>query len=1081
LPSGFLFWSYWFISALNLLFWHIELNQLKMKQLGTFLFTLCLVLGVQAQQLDMTLFEGIHPRSIGPAGMSGRVTAIDVNLSNPEEMYVGTASGGLWKTEGGGVAWTPIFDSLEVASIGAVAINQQNPDVIWVGTGEGNPRNSQTSGGGIYRSLDGGRSWERMGLEKTRNIHRIIIHRDNPDIIYVGAIGYAWGDSEHRGVYRTKDGGKNWEKILYLSERTGAADFDVDPSNPNKLFVNMWEYRRWPWFFKSGGPNSGLYVTLDGGDTWTKRIHKDGLPKGDIGKVGIAIAPSNPDVVYALVESKKNALYRSDDGGFKWQKVADKNIGDRPFYYADIAVDPTNENRVYNVFSNVTVSEDGGKTFKTLLGWDNIHGDHHYWWIHPEDPNFMIDGNDGGMAITRDRGKSWRFVENLPLAQFYHIQVDDAIPYNVYGGMQDNGTWRGPSQAWQAGGITNAMWDEIGFGDGFDVVISPEPGYAFVMWQGGNLLRVNYETGAQQWIKPQPPRDSDTPLRFNWNAGIAQDPFDEYAIYYGSQFLHHSIDQGNSWSIMSPDLTTNDPEKQRQKESGGLTFDVTGAENHCTILSIAPSPADRDVIWVGTDDGNIQLTKDGGKTWSNVGANLRGVERGSWVAQLHASPTNAKEVVAVINDYRRDNWAPYLMRTRDYGKTWTNMVSDKKVDGYCLSWVQDSIATNLQFLGTEYGLYVTIDDGKNWTKWTSGYPTVSTIDMKIHPREHDLVIGTFGRSAYILDDIRPLRQLAQTKAATLDSALVVFPIPDAHQVSYRSYAGTRFTGNAYYAGEDRPYGALLSFYVKDIQKKDKEGNVMKSDTATIEIWQDNDRIRRFKTKVTKGMNRTAWGLEKDGIRMPTQPKPKEKDAVAPGGRSVLPGTYEVRVLYGDQQAARTVNVIPDKRINIDQVGVQNFYKNWDNFNKSVRFVTLAMDHLREAKALSKSISSMVQQQVTDEETLKMVKDTSAHFTKTIDSLMALVTPGPEVQGIYRDPALLENRISDAMMFFNPAFGTPNPAFHEASSNQMEAVRAVERELDTFLDTVDDFFQKDWKTYEAIIDKLELDITKPIRE
>ncbi|MEN0003054.1 MAG: hypothetical protein AAF798_02880, partial [Bacteroidota bacterium] len=896
-----------------------------MKKLSFTVFLCLLGLSLMGQKLDRDLLKGLAPRSIGPAGMSGRVTAVDVNLSNPDEIYVGTASGGLWKSEGGGVAWTPIFDSLEVASIGSIAINQKNPDEIWVGTGEGNPRNSQTSGGGIYRSLDAGRTWQRMGLEKTRNIHRIIIHRDNPDIIFAGAIGYAWGDSEHRGVYRSKDGGKTWEQVLYVSERTGAADFDVDPNNPDKLFVNMWEYRRWPWFFKSGGPNSGLYVTLDGGDTWTKRTHKDGLPKGDIGKVGIAIAPSNPDVVYALVESKKNALYRSDDGGFKWRKVADKNIGDRPFYYADMSVDPTNENRIYNVFSNVTVSEDGGKTFKTLLGWDNIHGDHHYWWIHPDNPNYMIDGNDGGLAITRDRGKTWRFVENLPLAQFYHIQVDNEYPYNVLGGMQDNGTWRGPSQAWQAGGITNARWDEIGFGDGFDVVVDHEDAnMGYVMWQGGNLSTINFTTGAQAWIKPQPDPENYTPLRFNWNAPVATDPLDPSTLFYGSQFVHRSMDRGKSWEIISPDLTTNDPEKLKQKESGGLTYDVTGAENHCTVLAIAPSPKKKGLVWIGTDDGNIQYRNDR-KEWVNVTKNLKGVAAGSWVAQIHASPFDEKEAYAVINDYRRDNWAPYLMRTRDMGKTWENLVDKKQVEGYCLSWVQDPEEKNLQFLGTEFGLYVSIDEGENWTKWATNYPTVPTIDMKIHPREHDLVIGTFGRAAYILDDIRPLRELARQRKAIVDSELYVFPTPEAYLVSYRSYAGTRFTGNAYYKGTDRPYGALVSFYVNEILKKDGEGMAAAVDTAMVEVRAAGSEkmIRRFKTAIKKGMNRVSWGLEIDGVRMPMQPKPAVKDTLFPAGRPVLPGTYDVTIRYGTLAKTVPVNVNADPRIQFDEAAVAN--------------------------------------------------------------------------------------------------------------------------------------------------------------
>lgn len=425
-----------------------------------------------AQPLNVEKLHGLKARSIGPAGMSGRVTAIDVVQKNPSIIYVGTASGGLWKTTSGGIDWKPIFDTMKVASIGAIAIDQNIPDVIWVGTGEGNPRNSQTSGNGIYKSLDGGKTWIHLGLENSRNIHRIIIDPRNSDVVYAGVQGSAFGDSDERGVFKTTDGGKTWQKILYVNERTGIADLVMDPSNPNKLFAAMWEFRREPWFFTSGGKGSGLYVTFDGGKTWTKKTDKDGLPSGELGRIGIAIARSNPEIVYALIEAKVNALYKSTDGGFNWFKVSDKNIGDRPFYYAEIYVDPKNENRIYNIYTQVSVSEDGGKTFNILIS--KIHPDHHAFYIHPENPNFLIDGNDGGLAISYDRGKTWRFVENLPVAQFYHINVDNDFPYNVYGGLQDNGSWKGPSRVFNYLGISNFDWQEVGFGDGFDVLPDPD-------------------------------------------------------------------------------------------------------------------------------------------------------------------------------------------------------------------------------------------------------------------------------------------------------------------------------------------------------------------------------------------------------------------------------------------------------------------------------------------------------------------------------------------------------------------------------------------------------------------------------
>ncbi|MGA9239914.1 WD40/YVTN/BNR-like repeat-containing protein, partial [Robiginitalea sp.] len=506
------------------------------------------------QNFNMKLAGDLKPRNIGPGGMSGRVTAVDVVTSEPDIMYVGTASGGLWKSTSGGIKWVPIFDNESTSSIGAVAVHQANPSVVWVGTGEGNPRNSLNGGSGVYRSLDAGRSWELMGLEETRHIHRIIIDPNDPNTVYVGAIGSPWGEHPERGLYKTTDAGQTWEKILFANNKTGVADMVMDPTNPNKLLVALWEHKRDPWFFKSGGEGSGLHMTHDGGKTWKALGEKDGLPKGDLGRIGLAIAPGNPEIIYALIESKKNALYKSQDGGFTWKKINDKSdIGDRPFYYSDIFVDPQNENRVYSVFTYVNVSEDGGKNFEQLMpayGADNgVHPDHHAWWIHPDDGKFMIDGNDGGLNITRDGGRTWRFIGNLPVGQFYHISVDNEFPYNVYGGMQDNGSWRGPAYVWRAQGIRNSYWQEIAFGDGFDVVPDLEDSrYGYAMSQQGFVRRYDWMTGNDYSVRPTPP-DADTELRFNWNAGIGQDPFDSKTVYFGSQFVHKSTDKGLTWEV----------------------------------------------------------------------------------------------------------------------------------------------------------------------------------------------------------------------------------------------------------------------------------------------------------------------------------------------------------------------------------------------------------------------------------------------------------------------------------------------------------------------------------------------------
>ncbi|MFT7083956.1 MAG: photosystem II stability/assembly factor-like uncharacterized protein, partial [Nonlabens sp.] len=605
-----------------------------------------------SQKLDLELVKNLEPRNIGPGGMSGRVTSIDVVHKNPEIIYAGTASGGLWNSQNAGITWQPIFEKEATASVGAVAVQQSNPSVIWVGTGEGNPRNSLNGGAGIYKSLDAGRNWKLMGLEKTRNIHRVIIDPTNPDVVYAAAIGSPWGVHPERGVFKTTDGGKSWKKILYTNDTSGAADLVMDPQNPNKLIAAMWEHKRDPWFFKSGGAGSGMYITHDGGENWKKITDKEGLPEGELGRIGIAIAPSDPNIIYALVEAKKNALYKSTDGGFKWNMINDKEgIGNRPFYYSEIYVDSQNENRIYSVFTYINVSEDGGKNFTRLMpayGVDNgVHPDHHAWYIHPKNGKFMIDGNDGGLNITRDRGKTWRFIGNLPVAQFYHINVDMETPYNVYGGMQDNGSWRGPAYSWRAQGIRNSYWQEISFGDGFDVIADPDNNrFGYSMSQQGSVQRYDWQTGNNYSVRPTHP-DANIPLRFNWNAAIQMDPFDTATLYFGSQFVHKSTDKGLTWKVISPDLTTNDPKKQKQSESGGLTMDATGAENHTTLLVIEPSAVEKDVLYAASDDGLVNVTKNGGSSWDDISKGLKGLPKGSWITQIKASQTKKGHALLV--------------------------------------------------------------------------------------------------------------------------------------------------------------------------------------------------------------------------------------------------------------------------------------------------------------------------------------------------------------------------------------------------------------------------------------------------
>jgi len=1050
-----------------------------MKKLFTISFVLVLSLMVgsselKAQQLDMDLLKGMEPRNVGPAGMSGRITAIDVVESNNDIMYVGSASGGVWKSESGGIKWEPIFDDYGAASIGAIDIHQKNPSIIWVGTGEGNPRNSQSSGAGIYKSIDGGRSFELMGLEGTRNIHRVIIHPENPDVVYVGAQGSAWGDSEDRGVYKTTDGGKTWEKILYINTRTGIGDMVMDPNNPNKIFAAMWEFRRWPWFFKSGGEGSGLYMTLDGGESWEEVTSDDGFPEGELGRMGIAIAPSNTDVVYAHVESKKNAIYRSDDGGYTWELrqtvEKDGEVGNRPFYYAEIYVDPFNENTVYSIYTYISKSTDGARSFESLYPYYNwVHPDHHAFWLSKDNRGFMIDGNDGGLNITYDGGDSWRFINNIPVGQFYHVNVDNRIPYNIYGGMQDNGSWQGPAYVWRSGGIRNAYWEELYFGDGFDVIMDQsDDRYVFAMSQQGNIGRVDLETGAGRFVRPTHPDGEN--LRFNWNSAVNFDPFNEETIYFGSQYVHKSDDRGESWTIISPDLTTNDSTKQKQHESGGITMDATGAENFTTILAIEPSSLEQGLIWVGTDDGKVHITRDGGENWTDLTKNIKGIPSGSWVAQVKASKFNAGEAVAVINNYRRDDWGTYVMHTKDYGKKWINIAKDKGMEGYALSFVQDPVEPNLMFVGTELGLYVSIDGGKAWTKWTNGYPTVSTYDMVIHPREHDLVIGTFGRAFWVLDDIRPLRDLAKNGADELQKAIRVYAAPDAYQADWRQARGMRFSADGVFAGENRSGGARLTYSVNsEMLKKDDDGKEMKSsdkkEKVTVEVFNmSGEKIRTFeRTPEHDGINRTSWGMDKAGIRGASRRKARP-NAPEPSGGDVLPGTYKVKFTYGEFSDSTTVKVMSDPRIEVTMAALRKTAELRDQVSQLSATLAEATDQLIDAEEIVETHEALAKADTRDKKELKEINEANKEIKKKIEDLMNMVFgKSDDRQGITRNP-----EPTTMQAIFGP-FRYLGNDYDGPGTTEENLLRLAEEEVEKALTKINAFFTEDWPAYQQAME------------
>jgi len=981
-------------------------------------------------------FAAMRARNIGPAGMSGRVAAVDVNLTNPNRIYVGASTGGVWRSDDGGLEWTPVFDEQSVLGIGSVAVFQGNPDVVWAGTGEGNPRNSVGVGAGIFKSLDGGDSWRLMGLEETERIHRVVPHPTDSRVVFAGAMGPAWSDGEERGVFRTRDGGESWEKVLYVDAGTGVGDLVMDPSNPDRLLAAMWDFRRWPWWFRSGGPGSGLFLTQDGGDTWEELTPENGLPEGDLGRIGLAFASSDPDVVYALVEAEKNVLLRSRDGGANWSLVSDEDgINPRPFYYADLRVDPRNENRIYRLASSISVSEDGGRSFRTVVPSRIIHGDVHELWIDPSDPRRMIMGNDGGIAFTYNGGDTWRFVENLPLAQFYHINVDMEVPFNVYGGLQDNGSWYGPSQVWEDMGIMNAHWRRTGGGDGFASIPDySEPRFGYSMSQQGSLMRFDKDTGERRNIQPVHPQGEE--LRFNWNAALNVDPHDSTTIYLGSQFVHRSRDGGLSWEIISPDLTTDDPEKQRQDTSGGLTLDATGAENHTTILSIAPSPLQEGLIWVTTDDGNVQRTRDDGGNWTNLAGRMEGVPEATYAPHVEPSKHDPAVAYVVFDDHRRGNWATYVYRTDDFGQSWRRLDTDG-VRGFAHVVEEDPLEPNLLFLGTEFGLYVSLDRGTTWIPWRHGIPAAPVRALMVHPRDHDLVMGTHGRAAYILDDVRPLRALAESGTPGTGS-VQMFPPPPAYQVSIAERIGYRSYGHAMFFGENRPFGALLTFWA---------GPDLEGEMASVRILDEDDQVVATLTRrASAGMNRLSWNMER------SEPE-GSGGRFGRGGPLVLPGEYQVEVRAGGEISSATLEVRPDPRTTIS---LEARLAKMDALEKVGEWVSLA----REAQERLEGVRTALEQArgflaPSGEAGLAEAAD---ELEATVGEALERLFTGPPCQGICGgDP--VASAIRRPLSLLGSSQGEPSP-------NERLAMDQAEQALDRVIGEVNRILSQEAAPFQA---------------
>ena len=866
--------------------------------LGIFLVALLAPIQTEAQKKvsikAKQLFGDIRARQIGPAVMSGRINDLEVHPTNNRIIYAGTAGGGVWKSNDGGTTFNPIFDDY-CQSIGAVTLDPNNPDnVIYVGTGETWPRNSVSVGDGLYKSVDGGSNWTKMGFEKSERIANIIVNPKNSKEIYVGVLGALWGDSEERGVYKTTDGGVTWDKILYTDQRTGCADLAMDPEDPNILYASMWEFRRTGWSFESGGKNSALYKSVDGGATWNK-IH-NGFPEGRLGRLAIAVSKSNPSVLYTVIEAEKNekkGLYRSNDAGASWNQLNnDFGITVRPFYFSRIVVDPRNEDVVVKAGLNGSISRDGGKTFKDL---GYMHSDIHDIAFDIHDSDRMYAGTDGGVYRSWNGGTTMEIVENLPLSQFYHISVDDAEPYNIYGGLQDNGSWYGPSSA--IGGIKAKDWNSVGQGDGFRVLKHPTKDIIYSEMQGAeNVWRYDKENKRVKTIQPLPQKGYPK-LRFNWNAPMAVSTHQPDRFYMGSQFLHVSENMGDSWKIISPDLTTNDPLKQQQENSGGLSMDNSGAENHTTIFTIAESPLDEKVIWVGTDDGNVQVTQDGGKTWINTSMNIEGLPKNTWVYHIEASSFDKGTAYAVFDGHTMNDMKPYAYKTTDFGKTWKNIISDDVV-GFVRNIQEDYENPNLLFLGTEFGLYITIDGGEKWFKFTNNMPSVAVHFIDLQKKTNDLVMGTHGRGVIIIDDISPLRELSDE---LMNKKLHFFNSKPTVMWEESGFSDS-FGLETQFVGGNPNRSVQIKYFLK---KRHTFGKM------TMEIQDMNGKVlSKLTPGKSKGINIVNWGYR---IKQPKVAKGKTFSFGGFTSPRVEAGTYKAVIKKGRDIYEHTFDVIYDSK------------------------------------------------------------------------------------------------------------------------------------------------------------------------
>jgi photosystem II stability/assembly factor-like uncharacterized protein len=1016
------------------------------------------------------LFKHIKWRQIGPAAFGGRIDDVEAVVGKPHIIFIASASGGIFKSEDNGASWKPVFDEEGTSlSIGDIAIAPTDPDIVWAGTGEPNNRQSSSWGDGVYKSIDGGETWIHLGLKETHHIGRIVIDPRNPDVVFVAALGKLWGPNVERGLFRTKDGGQTWEKILYVDEHTGAVDVAIE-KNGRVVYAAMYQRRRRAWGFVGGGPQSGLFRSMDGGDTWQKLTN--GLPAGQTGRIGIDISRSDPNIVYAIIENKEGGVFRSEDRGKSWTRM--NQLNPRPMYYSQIRVDPVNPYKVWVLGPDISISIDGGRTFSKEKTGDRIHVDHHALWIDPKNTDHLLLGGDGGFYISYNGSKTWRFIDNLPIAQFYAIGIDrrEGDPYWIYGGAQDHGVYGLPSKTLSKMGITNGDVLNVAYGDAFHVAVNPEnPNELYAENQGGRLIYINLDTREEKYIKPVPENPSEI-YRFGWKCPLVMSSHNPDIIYYGGNVVFKTTNQGHSWQVISPDLTKNQDWKSipimgMKRDEKTLSRD-DGVAHYGTLTSLSESPLQVGLIYAGTDDGNVKITRDNGNKWIDLTERFR-LTASRWVSCVLASIHRAGTAYATFDGHRDNDFSPYIFKTTDFGATWTS-ISAGIPEGSVVNVIREHPWNpRLLFAGTEFGLYISINGGIQWTLAGGDLPRVSVDDIVVNGEENDLILGTHGRGIILLDDIALLEALDDS---ILNQEAYLFQPRKA--VQYFELRELPDPGASLFSGPNPEYGALFTYYLKNdppgqgaaqAQKEQTPGQNRRSEkSSTVKIVissADGMKIREIDAPDQKGFNRISWDLryplsfDPEGIR-PGYFEPKK-------GVFVLPGEYKIKLLARGHEIEQSVTVEVDPRIRANPYALQRRLELSMTVSDMQRAYT---EGWRAVDAMDKEIDRID----------KILQGREDIPDKVTDKIQEIARELKEIRSAFReDWTSMESVIMDLA-------GTLQATTAQPTQAQRTTVNRMSGQLESYIKRINELIKEKFPELRALLISREISlfVTKPIQ-